>query len=243
MAQERHNQPQADPAEPAGAAGPEAAPDEAATPPGEDGAHAPGPDGLGAGQGSPAGGSDAFGVQAPEEAGATSPSGPESGQEGAAAAVEHDIEDLIARARERDEFMSLAQRVQADFDNFRKRAARDARAAEDRGVGRLARELLPALDNLTRALDAAEAPATTPTGDPRLAEGIRLVHSELEAALRRVGIESFSPAGEPFDPNEHEAVAQHPVEGAASGTVTEVFQPGYRLGGSILRPARVVVAA
>ena len=75
-----------------------------------------------------------------------------------------------------------------------------------------------------------------------MAEGIRLVQAELTAALARLGVEPYSPEGEPFDPNQHEAMAKQPVEGADSGTVVEVYQPGYRANGSVLRPARVVVA-
>ena len=151
--------------------------------------------------------------------------------------VEHDLDELLAKAQERDEYLSLAQRTQADFDNYRKRMAREAAVAESRGIARLAKELLPALDSLARALAAAEE------GAPDLAEGVRLVHDELAAALGRVGIEAFSPEGEPFDPTEHEAMAQQPAEGAAPGTVIEVYQRGYRLDGTVLRPARVVVAA
>jgi molecular chaperone GrpE len=109
----------------------------------------------------------------------------------------------------------------------------------------LAKELLPALDNLDRALaDAGKAAAGDGGGGPLL-EGVRLVRSELSAALARVGIESFSPAGEAFDPSLHEAMAtvEQPADGCASGTVVEVYQPGYRLGSSVIRPARVVVAA
>jgi molecular chaperone GrpE len=103
-------------------------------------------------------------------------------------------------------------------------------------VAKLAKELLPALDNLDRALEAAQ------DDDPLLA-GVRLVRSELSASLARVGVEQFSPLGERFDPTEHEAMAQQPVEGAESGTVAEVFQNGFRLNGTIIRPARVLVAA
>jgi len=136
-------------------------------------------------------------------------------------------------------YLDLAQRTQADFDNYRKRMAREVRAAETRGIGRLARELLPALDNLERALQAVES--SDPDHD--LTKGVRLVSSELTAALGRAGIEGYDPAGEPFDPNRHEAVAQHPVEGAQSGTIVQVLQPGYRLNETILRPARVIVAS
>jgi molecular chaperone GrpE len=155
----------------------------------------------------------------------------------AAAEVEHDLEELQARAAQRDEFLSLAQRTQADFENFRKRAAREQALAEQRGIAKVVRELLPALDNLERALHAAE------DHDEKIAEGFRLVHAEIAAAVGRVGVESYSPKGEAFDPNVHEAMAQQPVEGAESGTVVEVLQSGYRMTGDVLiRPARVVVA-
>jgi molecular chaperone GrpE len=163
--------------------------------------------------------------------------------------VEKDLEELAAKAEKADEYLVLAQRTKADFENFRKRAAREASLAQDRGVAKLAKELLPAIDNLIRAVQAAE---TFAAGSPeeaaadaesQLASGIKLVHDDVLAALARVGIEPFSPAGEQFDPQLHEAVAQHPVEGQASGTVVEVYQQGFRLGDTILRPARVLVAA
>ncbi|HXE44472.1 MAG TPA: nucleotide exchange factor GrpE [Conexibacter sp.] len=154
--------------------------------------------------------------------------------------VEHDLDELLARAGKADEYLALAQRTQADFENFRKRMTRDVAVAEQRGVSRLAKELLPALDNLGRALAAAEAEGEA---DGHLGTGVKLVQDELLAVLKRVGIEPFSPRGEPFDPNEHEAMAQQPVEGAEPGTVVEVYQQGFRHGESVLRPARVVVAA
>lgn len=162
--------------------------------------------------------------------------------EQAAVEVEHDLDELLARAGKADEYLALAQRTQADFENFRKRMARDVSAAEARGVSRLARELLPALDNLGRALAAAEGPADGDAPEHHLASGIRLVHDELLAALGRVGIEPFDPKGERFDPNEHEAMAQQPVDGAEPGTVVDVYQQGFRHDGAVLRPARVVVA-
>jgi molecular chaperone GrpE len=158
-----------------------------------------------------------------------------AGEVGSAEAVEHDLDELLAKAAERDEYLSLAQRTQADFENYRKRAAKEQAAAEGRGVAKLAREVLPALDNLALALEADAK------GD-ELVQGIRLVDAELQAALERLGIEAYSPEGEPFDPNYHEAMARQPVEGAESGTVVEVYQRGYRMNGLVLRPARVVVA-
>jgi len=165
--------------------------------------------------------------------------------------LEQDLEQLAAKAEKADEYLELAQRTRADFENYRKRAAREAALAQERGITKLAKELLPAVDNLDRALQAAQsaAPAnsdgagqdngTTAT----LVSGIKLVHDDVIAALARAGIQGFSPEGERFDPTLHEAVAQIPAEGAESGTVVEVYQRGYRLGEVVIRPARVVVAA
>jgi molecular chaperone GrpE len=152
------------------------------------------------------------------------------------AEIEGDLDELVTVAAERDQYLALAQRTQADFENYRRRVARESALAQERGVVKLAKELLPALDNLDRALEAADQ-------DDPLLQGVRLVREELSAALHRVGIESFAPAGEIFDPAVHEAVVHQPVDGAASGTVAEVYQPGYRLRDHIIRPARVVVAA
>ena len=173
------------------------------------------------------------------------PDAPESGGDGTAeespredseaSALEQDIGELQEKARERDEYLALAQRAQADFENYRKRVSKDIATAEAKGVAKLARELLPALDNLGIALRSGE------TGE-EFVKGIELVYAELNAALERLGVEAYSPEGERFDPNLHEAMAKQPVDGAESGTVVEVYQRGYRLNGTVLRPARVVVA-
>jgi molecular chaperone GrpE len=152
------------------------------------------------------------------------------------AEIEGDLDELASVAGERDQYLALAQRTQADFENYRKRVARESAAALQRGAAKLAKELLPALDNLDRALDAAAQ-------DDPLLDGVRLVRGELSAGLGRLGIESFGAPGDTFDPVEYEAVAQQPVQGAESGSVVEVYQPGYRLGASVIRPARVLVAA
>jgi len=131
-------------------------------------------------------------------------------------------------------------RAVAELDNVRKRARRDVGAAESRGIFKLARELLPALDNFERALAAAEAQPEN--RDHHLTDGIRLVQSELLGALARVGIEPDSPKGERFDPHRHEAVAQQPIDGAEAGTIVEVYSAGYTYGDDVLRPAKVVVA-
>ncbi len=151
-----------------------------------------------------------------------------------------ELDALTAKADRAEEYLLLAQRTQADFENYRKRAARETAIAKERGATKLALELLPAVDNLERAL--AHAPAAEEGEDGGFVSGIKHVHSDVIAALQRAGIDSYSPEGEPFDPTLHEAVAQQPVEGAEPGTVVEVFQRGYRIGDSVVRPARVVVA-
>lgn len=150
-------------------------------------------------------------------------------------------EDAAAEAPEEPDFRDLYLRAAAETENVRKRMRRDVDAAQARGVARLARELLPSLDNLDRALASAEAQE----GDEEhhLTKGIRLVQQELLGALTRVGIEPYSPEGEAFDPHQHEAVAQQPVDGAASGTIVQVYQAGYRYKDEVLRAAKVVVAA
>jgi molecular chaperone GrpE len=133
-------------------------------------------------------------------------------------------------------------RAAAELENVRKRARRDISAAEARGIAKLARELLPALDDLDRAL--AHAEAQEHDEDHHLTAGIRAVQQQLLHALTRIGITSDSPKGEPFDPHRHEAVSQQPApEGVESGTVIEVFQPGYVYADTVLRAAKVVVAA
>jgi molecular chaperone GrpE len=133
-----------------------------------------------------------------------------------------------------EDYLALAQRIQADFENYRKRVARETAAAGERARSGLVRELLPIVDNLERALASAEE------GEQHLAEGVRLVHSELIAVLERNGIEQFDPAGEKFDPAEHEALSVR--EDGDAGMVLDVVEKGYRSNGTILRPARVVVS-
>ena len=155
------------------------------------------------------------------------------------AQLERDLYELTAKAEKADEYLELAQRTRADFENYRRRATREAALAQDRGVAKLVKELLPAVDNLDRAVDAI---AANGDGEGDVASGLKLVQAELIAALGRAGVERFSPEGQRFDPSHHEAVAQQPVEGAEAGTVAEVYQCGYRLGDAVIRPARVLVA-
>ena len=152
-----------------------------------------------------------------------------------ASEVSDDLDALLADvSRERDEYLALAQRAKADFENYRKRSARDAADAERRGKAVLARELLPSIDNLERALAAADEGS-------EVARGVALVHGELQATLGRAGVESYDPVGERFDPNLHEAISTR-ADDAEAGVVVETLERGYRLDGALLRPARVIVS-
>src|SRR5436853_2039609 len=157
---------------------------------------------------------------------------------GEADQVEQDFEALLADAHEeRDEYLDLARRTKAEFENYRKRVAADVQAAAARGKGEVAREVIDAVDNLERALEASEG-----DGDG-LVSGVEMVLGGLRETLKKHGIEVVDPKGEKFDPNQHEALSTMPVEGTESGTVVEVMQKGYRMDEQLLRPARVVVSA
>ena len=145
-------------------------------------------------------------------------------------------ERLAALETERDEHLNDLKRVAADFENYRKRVARDQESLVARAHERLVKELLPVLDDLERALAAAEQHE-----EAKLEEGVRLVHQELAAALEREGLAEIETNGR-FDPHVHEALLSQPSE-AEEGSVLEVVQKGYRLGDRVVRPARVVVAA
>ena len=158
--------------------------------------------------------------------------------------TDDDIRELAVQA---SEFLGLAQRTRADFDNYRKRAQRDLAAARVRGSVELARELLPAIDNAERALEheTAALEAAGEAGDEhakRLLDALRQLHDELIASLGRGGVERFDPTGEAFDPNRHEAMAKRPAgDGEESGICSPVYQAGYAAGDEVIRPARVVV--
>jgi molecular chaperone GrpE len=128
------------------------------------------------------------------------------------------------------------QRLAADFDNYRKRVARDQAALVQRAHEKLVRALLPVLDDLERALDAAAQHE-----EARLEDGVRLVHANLRGLLEREGLAEIETDGT-FDPHVHEALVSLPSE-HEEGTIVGVHQKGYRLGDQVLRPARVAVAA
>ena len=155
-------------------------------------------------------------------------------------ALAQDAAPVEAAPAEPD-WKDVALRKAAEVENLRKQSAQRVQKASRDGMRRVAAELLPALDDFERALAHAEAEE----GDEEhhLTAGIRLVQQKMIEALKRTGIEQYSPKGETFDPHLHEAVAQQPAgDGAQPGTVLEVVQNGYRLGDDVLRPARVVVA-
>jgi len=171
------------------------------------------------------------------------------------AGLEQELEAVTA---ERDERLSDLQRVAADFDNYRKRALRDQESLVARAHERLVKELLPVLDDLERALEAAtQHGSRSGTGkagafandrlrqayaeEAKLEEGVRLVHRNLAEALVREGLCEIETNGR-FDPHVHEALLSQPSE-AEEGSVVDVVQKGYRLGDRVLRPARVVVSA
>ncbi|HEX2707895.1 MAG TPA: nucleotide exchange factor GrpE, partial [Solirubrobacterales bacterium] len=156
--------------------------------------------------------------------------------------VEQDFDALLADAhKERDEYLELARRTKADFENFRKRMTAETQAAAVRGKAQMALEVLPAVDDLERALQAQDI---DPEGDSPdgLAHGVRLVFRGLRETLKRNRIEAVDPKGEKFDPNLHEALSTLPVEGTESGVIVEVMQKGYRFEDQLIRPARVVVS-
>ena len=193
------------------------------------------PAGPGVGQGSSS--SQAAG----EEPSPTPPTG-EAAEQDKSEAVERDLDALLADTqRERDEYLDLARRTKADFENFRKRMTSEVQAAAVRGKAEVILGVLPVLDDLERAIQAA---GLDPEGDSDdgLAHGVLLVFRSLRETLTRNGVEALDPRGEKFDPNLHEALSTQAADGAEAGTVVETMQKGYRLGEQLIRPARVVVA-
>ncbi len=147
------------------------------------------------------------------------------------------LEERLAEAEAtRDEYLDLVQRIQADFENYRKRAAREQERLVAHAHERLVRELLPVLDDLERALEAAERHE-----EAALVDGVKLVEQSLRKALQREGLAEIETTGQ-FDPHVHEAVLTQARDDAEPGSVLEVLQRGYRVGDRVVRPARVIVA-
>jgi molecular chaperone GrpE len=145
-------------------------------------------------------------------------------------------EKLAEAEAKRDEYLADLQRLAAEFENYRKRAAREQERLVAHAHERLVRELLPVLDDLERTLEAAERHE-----EAALVDGVRLVERSLRKALEKEGLVEIATDG-PFDPHVHEALATQAKEGAEPGSVLEVVQRGYRLGDKVVRPARVIVA-
>jgi len=151
--------------------------------------------------------------------------------------VEESGEDrLAALAAERDEAIDRWKRTAADFDNFRKRALRERQELVTLANERLVKDLLPILDDLERALEAAAQHQ-----EAQLEEGVRLTHRALAGLLEQNGVQEIDTSSR-FDPHVHEALLTQPSE-AEEGSVIDVVQKGYTLGDRVVRPARVVVAA
>ena len=146
------------------------------------------------------------------------------------------VDELTLVARERDEYLDALQRLKAEFDNYRKRVARDQQELAARAHERLVKELVPILDDLERALEAV-----TQHEEAQLEEGVRLVHRSLGDLLAREGLKEVETSGR-FDPHTQEALLSQPSS-EEEGAVIQVLQKGYSLGDRVLRPARVVISA
>lgn len=146
-------------------------------------------------------------------------------------------DDYAALLAERDQLKDQILRARAEFDNYRKRMARQAEQIRKTAAERLLLALLPVVDNLERALDHAEGAATG------LGEGVQMVLRQLSEVLSQQGVDPIPAMGEPFDPNVHEAVMRTHSEQYAEGLVAQEFQRGYRIGDYVLRPSKVVVSA
>ena len=165
------------------------------------------------------------------------PGGPGEGGDGAATAGEESLKPTLEEAMvQAEEYLSLAQRVQADFENFRRRNQNVRSEAFDDGARAFAATLLPVVDNLERAVGAGKE-----SSDQALREGVEMVCRQLLEVFEKRGIRPISRLGERFDPNLEDAVLQGDPEEGKPGTVCEVFQKGYQMGDMVLRHAMVKV--
>jgi molecular chaperone GrpE len=153
---------------------------------------------------------------------------------GAAEAAQFEM-DLASLQRERDDLLDTTRRLQADFENYRKRVAREQTALAERATEGLLEQLLPVLDSFELAVRNLEGSDV----DEKVRKGIELVYAELASVMERAGLERIEARGAPFDPNEHEAVMQD--EGEGEPQVDDVLRAGWKLKGRVLRPAMVKV--
>jgi len=144
-------------------------------------------------------------------------------------------DETAALRAERDQYLDLLQRTRADFENYQKRAAREREQENRYSLFPLARDLLPVIDNLQRALESA--PEESP-----LRQGVALVKTQLLQTLAKYGITPIESTGMPFDPHSHEAVMQQPSDQHPEGTVLQTLEPGYRYHDRVLRPTKVIVS-
>ncbi len=168
----------------------------------------------------------------PEEAAAEEPVEAEIAPDAEAAEALPDFAAELEETKRRLAYLA------AEFDNYRKRTAREKESLVSFGNERLLRAILPFLDNLERAMSQAAATGAC----ERLLAGVRLTYDQLLAELRKFGLEQISTEGAMFDPNLHEAITQVPWEGKPEGTVLAETTKGYLLNGRLLRPAQVTVA-
>jgi molecular chaperone GrpE len=146
-------------------------------------------------------------------------------------------EEIAQLQKQRDEYYEQLQRSRAEFSNFQKRSKTQAESDRLYSVGSLVRDLLDGLDNLQRATDALRA-----SGASGITEGLDMVHRQLIATLAKHGVEPIEALGQPFDPNQHEAVMQQPDAGHPEGTVVAELSKGYRIHERVLRPTKVAVS-
>ena len=152
--------------------------------------------------------------------------------------VEGDIEAAKAEAASAADRLS---RLQADWENYRRRTERDRVTERERACEGLVKDLLPAIDDLERAISHAQATAEGNEVAPQLADGVSAVHEKVVSVLEKQGVEVIDPAGQPFDPQDHQAVGRVENADEYDETVADVYQKGYRLGGKVVRPAMVTV--
>ena len=150
-------------------------------------------------------------------------------------------EEAVTARQETAEAKDKFLRLQADWENYRRRTAEERLAERDRASEGLVKSLLPVIDDLERALDHASANAQGNEAATQLAEGVAAVHAKLVDTLAKEGVEVIDPAGEPFDPLQHQAVGRAEDADAYEDTVRDVYQRGYRMGGKVIRPAMVTV--
>lgn len=164
------------------------------------------------------------------------PGGPQGQPDGDPSTATAD-DPLSQARRERDDLLEQLQRSRADFANYQKRAKAQADADRAYAVGSLVRDLLDGLDNLERAADALRASAP-----PAIGEGLAMAHKQILATLAKHGVEPIEALGQPFDPNQHEALLQQPDAQHPEGTVVSELSKGYRIKDRVLRPSKVGVS-